>query len=1410
MKQHMRIGVLAGLMVAPTVVVSANENIQTDESIAVVDAGGETVAAASTAVAVLDSGFVTDMRLKEFYLMNEDSAIQDIKKYKETLDIIIPIVDFTKDTPYTPIDVANETEKVIVKKLLTAKLNYLDNMQKIKVDLYALNNAIGQLNVKNPDTITKVKEARALYNKFASDYQSYRNTLDTEIKKIENNPNYAQFLTDAFSKLGVYPMSSDAYLKKVVPKTDTLIKFEQSVIKPEDYIEYTQQIDVGAGNTVVFDLNDLATMSTLNSTDIPTFKEYTEAIWYVLDNGGFTADEKSIFLAHKLGDGQIVGTILNDAKNDIKGADAVLQSIENIKDESFKSETTFISKITAIDKLYEKLSPRGKSLVTTYATVVESHDESGKNAGYKAAVDVINAIKALKPANTQAYRDAVDATDTVVTNLHNDYLKFVINKPKLDTYQAELLKAKTVEGTIDLLNSSSTTAADIIAARTDYTALSANEKKVFLKEKLTALTDWEKTAKDSIKVNDTITKIKIENTKTFATSVENVQKAYDALGTVEKQGLVASKNRLSYMSPLAKLTGQANALKLGATDDYRNMVNSIYTDLDGKKDTLTFNTDTTIPEEDKLALERLYDSLWTQISPKVLEVDAAKLVELKITTAKNATGADQLTKIQEARADYTDLSSNEKKIVNNLKTLTELEKLISQPAKVATSIEAVDPLATTFESKAKAAITAYDKLTSSQKAYIDSELQKQVKDYQLMLDFLTQMKALKVSNATYRDDLTELEKRISSLKTEFTSVNKSAALIEALEKNETSLTKLKDGISVSDKVVDLIEALPSKSGQDFLDGINQIEKEYNKLSADGKKLVTNYKTFQNLKKDGTTSLRVVDLINNSYITGLDVANSNFEKAFATALNAYEKLTSAQRLYVFNYDSRLKPYLKVYELVVAINKLKPTNKTYYEDVSAIRKMYDALTEVEKTVAAPLLSKIEGGELFVADVQNVMDLINAAEPGTENYVEKLKAARAAYDRLATVNSALQKLVLNYKTLQDREKAISPVTSSIYEIQELELLLYRPFNSATDFVKKYQAAMKAYEKIPFESRQLVTNREVLLNEIYPIASTMEAILTIKDSSKTFGEDVVKAREMYNALTPSQQQYITNYSTLTSFENLVKGGTEVDALIRAIPTKAGAAYMQAIKDARAAYNQLTTSEKKAVSLYKELQSFENGVKTVQTAIDLIDALQFSSNLITAYDKAIAALDKLTAEQRLMVNNLNKLTAVAPAIEVYKMITNLKPSSEGYSGAVQAAYAAYNRLSNAEKLYVTNFATLQEAKNNVDNLAKTIAKIAEIVPGSRNYATQLQEALALYNTLPASMKKLVTNYDVLKNSQTELNAVEKVRSLIGEIDENSSTFVQKVIAARTAYDALTSNQKRLVSNYFMLEEYERKLGTMF
>lgn len=1405
--KKMHVGVLAGLMsvpVASVVTVSASDNI-TAEELKHIDVTQQAVNVSSMMVAATtptpDASTINpaDWRLQELLKFNESTAFGSITNYEEILNTL------ALDT--------NDTVEGSLHAVLKAKISYLAKLDRLKKEAAQLNRELSLLKPTNGDTIQATKNFEARHKKLEADFKMNRDELDAVIEVHKSNLSSTTYLTDAIGHMKLYQGTLETYIASQIPSLATLQKFVADIVEPERFTS-GDTITVQLGTKAV-DINFPAFLNLVPDSDTnrTEFREQYEAIRLYLDSK-VLADSKKIIESHLLANGKTIAQVLKVVGDDITSADKVNGLIEAMDNTEFKSESTFLSKVKAITTAYNKLSDRGKMLVPTYATEVEKQTSGGVSTGYSAAEEVISAIKALKPAGTQEFRDAARAASADVATVHTDYQKYIINAPKLTEYLAAITKAEEVEALINALDTAGTEASDITTAREKYKALTSAERKVVLKDVYAKLQAWEKTAKDSVKVNTTITKIKIENKKTFATNVEKAEKQFDSLGSVPQQELVDFRERLKLISPLAKITGQYYALKLSNKPEYRTAVRSVYDALKDNKAALTKVPVTTYDtiDVDISALERLYAELWAAVEPKVLvELDPAEAVEDIIDTAQSESGTAQVTAILSARTAYDNLSKNAQKIVDNYKTLTALEKTVKTPVKVAQQIEAVSPSSTKFESAAKSATKAFEKLNSAQKEFIEMDIQNMVKDYNHMLNFITQMKAIKVSNPGYRAQVEKAKTRLAELKgnTVFDS-SKKDELKDSLLKYEDQIKAFEQGIGRGDLVVKLITELASLAGEAFIKGVERVESEYAQLSASDKKLVTNYKVFQTLKKDSEKAAKVIDLINHPTIMNKDVTNSSFTKAMKSATAGYEKLTSVQRAYVYNYSSRVQPLLKIYELALIVEKIKPNSKTFREDVNAARTYYDGLTANEKTVALPLLQKIEGSEGGITEVQKVIELINEAVPGVENYVEKLKIAREAYDKLAAINSAYPKLVTNYKQLQNREKLMAPVTSSIYEIKELELLIDRPFNDPTDFVKKYQAAMKAYEKIPFESRQLVTNREILLKVIYPVASTLEAIMNISETSKTFGADVLRAREMYDQLSDSDKALISNYKKLVDFEVVVAGGSVIDEMIRQIPTYSGTSYTQAIKEARAAYDQLTPAEKRAVALYSQLQAYEKGVQSVLTAIDLIDALQFSSNLVTAYDKAMKALDKLTSDQRQMVGNLYKLTAVAPAIEVFKMIENLKPGAEGYAGSVQAAYAAYNRLSTSEKQYVTNFAQLQESKNNIDTLNAVIAKIKEIEPGSRNYGAQVQEALALYNSLPASVKKLVTNYDVLKTSQSEVAAVENVRSLIAEIDNEAASFAEKVLAARAAYDQLTTTQKRLVSNYFMLEDYEKELGTMF
>lgn len=1406
MKNTARVSVLAGLLLAPAAIASANETEtpMEGEQLAPVVTGEVEVSSTPVPYNVVATIDVSKERIEELFNLDGKTTISNFATYQQMVDEFFPTDTFAAENT-----------------LLKAKLTFLESLQQLNVRATSLSNEIGLLKTTHPelfDTVPKLVKERAA---IAQTFKDIRQALDTVVLSnanysIEGNPSYP-FITDfdaqAMQAVDSYLMTVQDFEAAFIKNVKVLETFEQDILKAEAFVEggtiqTTDEQGNPTTNVVPAYVETIAGKDTLVDEDdaIDFKKVLNDANQFY--NEKMTANEKKIADSHMLPDKRLVAVVMKQANDDLAKADKVTELIAGIQSVTGKD---YKSKVGKIVSEYDKLNVRSKMLVLDYALKVDNRtDNEGKQAGYKDGLDFIELVDALKPNATEDYRTALKNAETAYGNLAENLQKLLADyKKKLDLYRTDVTAAEVVEGLITgLTTGGNVTSKEIGEARKAYDALTSNQKKIV--DNYKELQTWEKSGKTTIKLSDQIDAVVVENKKTFATKVEALNKTYEGLNAGEKS-LVLSYPRLKYLTPFAIVTGDFHSLKTTA-DSYKADVLALHTKLTAiTGDLVDILADTTTSKEDKITLAKLKDDLTSAVTALKNQLDHADPVIELIEAAKNEKDAvEQLRAIQKARDAYNALPKEEQKLVTNLKTLMELEKQVKQPAAVTKAIEEVDPTAKTFASKAKSAVTAFEKLTGAQKAFISEENKNRVEDFKTYLAFVDQVKALKSSDPAFQDAYKKAKEQYDKLIEKEAWASEEAyknKIIEVIKTYKPTLDALDQAISTGNSLVEAINKLGLLTGNSFLKEIERIEAAYAVLSADGKKQVTNYKQFQDMKKDGTAALKVVDLINDPIIKNVDVVNRNYANKVESALQAYEKLSSRQKSYVYNYTNGLQPYLKIYEIVAAVNNLKPTAKTYIEDVAAIRAAYNRLTDLEKRYLAPLMDKVEGAENGLVTVNEVMDMIDEARPGVENYVQKLIAAREAYDKLARINSSYQKLVLNYKTLQEREKALKPVTTSIHQIKELEEMLARPFNTASDFVRKFNIAVKAYETIPYESRELVYNREVLLAKISPVAKTMEAILNIKQTSNTFGEDVAKARILYNSLSETDKALVSNYRDLVAFEQTVSGGSAVDELIRQIPKTGPSQYMQAIKEARAAYDMLTAGEKKAVTLYKELQNYEKGVKNVQAAIDAIDNVQFASNLVSAYDKATKALDKLTAEQRQMVPNLSKLQSVGPAIEVYKLIASLKPSNANYVGSVQAAYAAYNMLSSAEKQYVTNFATLQEAKNNVDIVQEVISKIAGLSSSSGNYSKQVEEALALYNSLPSSVRKLVTNYDVLKSAQKEADAVDKVRAMISEINPNVGNFSSKVKAARSAYDKLSTQQKRLVTNYFLLEDYETQLN---
>ncbi|MGI5875078.1 MAG: S-layer homology domain-containing protein, partial [Bacillota bacterium] len=230
-------------------------------------------------------------------------------------------------------------------------------------------------------------------------------------------------------------------------------------------------------------------------------------------------------------------------------------------------------------------------------------------------------------------------------------------------------------------------------------------------------------------------------------------------------------------------------------------------------------------------------------------------------------------------------------------------------------------------------------------------------------------------------------------------------------------------------------------------------------------------------------------------------------------------------------------------------------------------------------------------------------------------------------------------------------------------------------------------------------------------------------------------------------------------------------------------------------------------------------------------------------YDNAVIMLTTLTATAEqvdMALANLNGTSAVEPALPDPNFVASDGPAVAAVEAKISAignnvTLASRNAIADARTAYdgllrrlrpnVTNYHLLTAAEERYDELVRQAAddelaaenvmnKIAAIGTVTLDRKEAVTAARSAYDGLTAAQKKLVTNYDVLTKAETRLAKLEAEAAAnqaaadsvtaqiaaIGTVTANSGAAIKK---ARNDYDALTSEQRALVTNVPLLTAAE-------
>ena len=1321
-------GVITSLLLAPTAIANAQENdAQTRVTPQTEQVGyAKAVAAATT----------REQLIAEFGKLSENSSGDEMVIAEGNLIVVQNSGDFNAD------------EKAIIK----AKYEYVVKHRELLTKLKGIGNKVNGISYSSKTFIEEVEDINDEYVKFLGEKEptdttsylyvqaQFKQAVDTAL--INNASSIAPTMRNSVLQYGYDKAARDAYFGKKGLDVGKLSKLGK---------------DVEATELIASELVDLVNLleSSANFEDISTALNSFTAGYNTL-----TADQKKVVEAYNPNDASVTPfKKYKDALTSQSAVEKVILSINQLKAKQpseFTSATSFISAVSSVEKAYNSLDTASKNLVTN-ASILEE---------YRKVADISKRISALRVSNDATYRTEVASIKAIYDNqltLEKGYIK---NAADFEIAVANIASAEQIEGLILAIAGAANKVQAIKDARTAYdappappgtTINAANVKKIV--NNLAELTKWEKVYNASLTVDKLIDSID-PTASTFESKTLAAQAAFDKLGESEKT-LVQGTNKLTLFFKYADVSKKVNALN-SSMSDYNAQLETLKTavaalDASGS--------------EYAAALDNIKDKLNEKLTALTNEASAVTDVMSKIDSLN--TSSNLVQDMLDARSAYNALPSAAKSRVTNIKVLTDFEKSHKAVVNVISLFEKLDPSSKSYISKAKSAFTAYAKLDDNNKVYVKNY--KNLKDIVPVVDVIVQINALNPSKKTYKVDVTKATEAYATL---------ADATLQGKVVNYADLIKAQGYIDTAKNFDARVAALANENPDTFVQKVADLAAEYKTMDKNVKKLVEEYKTLSAYEKNNKAVVKVIQMID-----ALNPSSKDYTKKVLAARKAYNALDTVSQKRVTNYDN-LTAVEDVASLIGLIASLKPTSKTFYQDMKTARELYDSLPEA-KQQAIINYDALVAAENEQGLAQSVIELINLTEEQDADYLTKLMNARVAYDKLS---SNQKKLVTNIKDLTTREKAVKPILSVMVQINELD-------PEAQNFVSKFNAARKAYDKLSKDQKKYIDNIDILL-KFEPVSNVMELISKLKSSNSTFLQDTSRARSLYDALPADLQQYVTNYYLLQAAESSILGAGNVMQMINDLPSVDPKQYVKRIQEIRAAYNALPKDQQRAVQNYRVLQDQEKLIKPVISVVEDIDRLLTAKDMNSQYQKILKAYDKLNADQRRYVYNDQLLLSLDNVIKVYNSIANLNPKDKFYFGMIEAVRREYDSLNTIDKQRISNYSILLEAEKSMADVKKVVELIAGLSPSSPTYIEDVANAVAAYKALDSKVRGQVINEDALKQAEKDVAAVLKVVQAIGGIDPESSSFEKKVLAAQKDYSNLSIEQQGLVYNFRILEEY--------
>ena len=571
--------------------------------------------------------------------------------------------------------------------------------------------------------------------------------------------------------------------------------------------------------------------------------------------------------------------------------------------------------------------------------------------------------------------------------------------------------------------------------------------------------------------------------------------------------------------------------------------------------------------------------------------------------------------------------------------------------------------------------------------------------------------------------------------------------------------------------------------------------------------------------------------------------------------ATDKLTAAEKAVADHIAADA-----VIEKINAISEVVLTNESKAL-IDAARTAYEALaTDAQKALVSNYTTltadEQKYSDLQVGDVKAKIDAIGDIEL-TDDSKAAIDTARAAFKAL---NADQQALVANAKVLDYAEK--------LYEALDAKDKADKDKAAAE---KSAAEALDKATKAETDKAAAETEAAKALDNAAKAAEAQAKAEAEAAAAKAAQATAEKAAaDAKTAQTKAEEDAATAKTAQATAEKAAADAKTAQTKAEEDAAAAKAAQAKAEEDAAAAKTAQATAEKNAETAKAAQATAEKNAEAANSkvsdlteqldaAVKQIEELESSGNVNEALKKQVAELKEQLDAAKTAQNEANEALAKAQDVAAAKIAAaeaaqekaeeeataaekaqataeqtakeatekaaaaekaqataeqTAKEATEkaaaaekAQATAEQTAKEATEKAAAAEKAQATAEQTAKEATEKAAAAEKAQATAEQTAKEATEKAAAAEEAQKVAEAAQAEAEKKAAE-DKAAADQAAADKVIKLIDAIGNV-EKTNTSENKIVAARAAYDALTDEQKALVTNYTVLTKAESAYKTL-